>query len=1043
MDEIQYSDEYIEALEEELREQKAGRDEILAELNAVYGSTTYRIGSLARTVMRDPVRAVKVANRVLKTTGRFSPRAVRSLRAATPRNLFTPNSEYKKWQAKFEPSSHQLDVQRKKSTTFKKKPKYSIITPVFQPPKDVLIDLLDSVLAQTYTNFELCLGEFSQDRITCEILKEYSKRDDRIKVKLFKDNDGISENSNKCFEMATGEYIALLDHDDLLSPDALYENTLLINEKDYDFIYSDKDKVDEEGNRFDPMFKPDWSPEIMLTANYLTHLNVFKKSLVEEIGGWDRTTDGAQDWDLFLRIIARSKHIGHIPKILYHWRVIATSTAHSISTKPYALEGQRKALLKHIETLGIQKPVIKHSKTGALSLLWGDSQLKNKIIHCIVLADEESLGKATKLQKKLAKIRHLNKDTISIFIQNEENNLGDLVNKYKKKVDVLLFMDARIKSMGRRRWLDELLGWLYVPGVGIVSPQTYNKYGVFFEAGRVLGAGSSSTPLFAGETYTPGMLGYREWSRNTLLPSMYCFAINTKCLDKVEVKQIGIQGIRELALKVINNGYRIVITPYDWATVDLTSIYEPSMSRNNKNLIRKIIPQLNDPYYSKNLSVETPYIGFNLQTEKERTATFVKMLNVPVEYDPTAKAKQEVDNARRSFPLVGYRRDAYILSKTIDYVPDDITRSQKITKNSASIPYVKTAIWMLPNFTTVYAGLKNIFALAIELSKQENTQHTFYVASYEDITLVRNLVAKSFPELSQSRIVNAEEYKEIRNESFTIGVCTLWTTAYDLLKNNNVERKIYIVQDNETRFYPSGSIQSLVQATYKFGFWAIAGTDALKEWYESSSGNAKAATLASKLDIDVYMKASRRKLITPREVPRIIFYARPEAPRNGFELGVNALNILAQRMNGKVDIVLAGADFDLTQYTSLHPSIRTAGKVAYKDLPKFYTSFDSALFLMFSEHPGVFGIEMMASSCPVVVNKHTNAMWKELYRDRETCIIANPSASSIAEALYESITNSELRRKIVANGRKIAQKYHQTDYSKQAEKIVGFIKEGF
>ena len=176
---------------------------------------------------------------------------------------------------------------------------------------------------QVYDNWELCIADGgSPERQVRKVLEEYTAKDLRIKVNFLPQNKGIAGNSNEALSLATGEFVALLGHNDELAPFALYEVVRCLNENaDSDFIYSDRDKIAASGKRrFEPFFKPDWSPELMLSANYLTHLCVIRKSLIDEAGGFSTETDGVQDWDLFLRVTEKTQRIHHIPKILYHWR---------------------------------------------------------------------------------------------------------------------------------------------------------------------------------------------------------------------------------------------------------------------------------------------------------------------------------------------------------------------------------------------------------------------------------------------------------------------------------------------------------------------------------------------------------------------------------------------------------------------------------------------------------------------------------------------------------------------------------------------------
>lgn len=1039
IDDLKYSEDYIEELENELRELRIGHNHLTNELGAIYGSRTYRVGNLARVIYRDPKRVIRKAAKVAKSTGGISPRALRYFKSSTPHDSSIIQAAYKQWQDDFEPKKTELNQQRENVKKFKKQPVFSIITPVFKPPQDVLIELIESVLGQTYPFFELCLGEFAGDEKTRKILQEYSERDSRIKVEFFNENEGISANSNNCLKLATGQYIGLLDHDDLLSPDALYENAAMINLKDYDFIYSDKDKIDEKGLRFDPMFKPDWSPELMLTANYLTHFNVFKRSTLEKIGGWDKQTDGAQDWDLFFRLISKSKNIGHIPKILYHWRVIATSTALSITTKPYALEGQRRAIAKYIDYLGIMQPEVRHSKQGALSLRWGHNTTEGKKIHFIISTEHETLGNAYRLQKKLTRTKYFNKN-ITIINENSEDSFGSKVRILANENDALIFINPNVTAFERPEWIEELLGWLSLPGVGVVSPHVYSRFGYFLEGGRIVGMGSAATPLFAGDTYIPGIFGYREWSRNVTLPSMNCFAVSASALKSIEIGQSGIQGLREIVLKLALDDYRVVVTPFDSVTLSQPAIYEPVMSDKNQRLIKKLLPDLRDPFYSDNLSVNYKYPMFNKKEEVNfRVELQESYLSKVIEYDPAQENIQDLAVKQEALRLVGYRRDAYILSKIADCTTEEILESKKITDDSSAISKIDTAIWYLPNFTTMYAGLKNIFALANRLMNDEGTKHTFYIATQENVDHIRDLVSSVYPSLADARYINAKEYGQAKMSSHTIGICSLWTTAYDLLKNNKLQRKLYLIQDDERSFYPRGTLYGLVNSSYEFGFWGITGTDALSNMYRSEFKQQHTVTLGSELDLKSYLSTNRNY---KNKIPRVLFYARPDAPRNGFELGLNGLNRLAEKMKEQVEIVLAGADFDVSQYANVNNCIKQAGKVPYTELASFYTSFDAALFLMFSEHPGVFALEMMASSCPVVVNKHHNEAWSELYVDKETCLVATPTASSIAESLHQVLTDLSLRETLIKNGHKLAQRHDNHLYETQVQKTISIIKNG-
>ena len=283
------------------------------------------------------------------------------------------NQQYQIWLKKNYPTKKELEKQNAESKKFKYQPKISLITPVYNPEKKHLVECIESVLNQSYPNWELCLvDDASTKKYVQEVLNNYSKKDKRIKVKFRDKNGHICVASNDALKMAKGEYIGLLDHDDFLWPNALYEVVKLINQKPHvQFIYSDEDKLDYDGKtHVDPFFKPDWSPDYLRSINYITHFTVLKKSLIEKIGGFRLGTEGAQDWDLFLRAsfyleknighchpLDKKNPIQHISTILYSWRKTLQSTAsekYASTVKNYAYKNQKKVLENDLKRRGYE-----------------------------------------------------------------------------------------------------------------------------------------------------------------------------------------------------------------------------------------------------------------------------------------------------------------------------------------------------------------------------------------------------------------------------------------------------------------------------------------------------------------------------------------------------------------------------------------------------------------------------------------------------------------------------------------------------------------
>lgn len=257
---------------------------------------------------------------------------------------------YEAWIRTFEPSEIEIANQRDDSEKFSYRPLISILVPTYETDKKMLIEMIESVIYQTYGNWELCIADGnSKDPNVKEVLDAYKQKDNRIKVKYLEDNKGIIGNSNEALDMCTGDYISLLDHDDTLAPFALYEIVKVINEEKADFIYSDEDKINRRGDRrYFPHFKPDWSPDTLRSYNYITHLVTIKEELLRGVGGFRVGFEGSQDHDLILRATSAAEKISHISKILYHWRAHENSVAGSGEAKLYAFESGKRAVEQNL-----------------------------------------------------------------------------------------------------------------------------------------------------------------------------------------------------------------------------------------------------------------------------------------------------------------------------------------------------------------------------------------------------------------------------------------------------------------------------------------------------------------------------------------------------------------------------------------------------------------------------------------------------------------------------------------------------------------------
>ncbi|HHX0254549.1 TPA: glycosyltransferase family 2 protein [Enterococcus faecalis] len=277
-------------------------------------------------------------------------------------------ASYPNWLARNEVLD--IEAMTQEIATFHYQPKISIAMPVYNVEEKWLRLCIDSILNQVYTNWELCMADdASTDPNVKKILTEYQQLDERIRIVFREQNGHISEATNSALAIATGEFVALLDNDDELAINAFYEVVKVLNENpELDLIYSDEDKIDMDGNRSDPAFKPDWSPDLLLGTNYISHLGVYRRSVLEEIGGFRKGYEGSQDYDLVLRFTEKTtkERIKHIPKVLYYWRMLPTSTAVDQGSKGYAFE----AGLRAVQDALVRRGINGHATHGAANGLY-------------------------------------------------------------------------------------------------------------------------------------------------------------------------------------------------------------------------------------------------------------------------------------------------------------------------------------------------------------------------------------------------------------------------------------------------------------------------------------------------------------------------------------------------------------------------------------------------------------------------------------------------------------------------------------------------
>lgn len=544
---------------------------------------------------------------------------------------------YGLWIARNEPTVEGLRQMRRAAGNFAVRPRISIAVPVYKTPIALLTRCIESVMEQTYPTWELCLADDGSNDATLDaLLQQYSKRDARIRVVTLPRNLGISGATNAALSLATGEYVAFLDHDDELAAFALSEVVQAVNENpDTDLFYSDEDKIDEQGRRYDAFFKPDWSPDLFHSCNYICHLAVMKRSLAESLGGLDESYSGAQDYEFFLRASERTQKIGRIPKVLYHWRAVAGSAAKAPEEKPAASADGRRALAAYVERsvpgacveetgvcrYRVRYPIAHDPRVSILMPTGGHKNVFRAVEgvlektayknYEIVLIDNSRNERVKEYASRLA----AHKAPVQyVDWRGKPFNFSQMNNAAARAVSspYILFLNDDTTVIAAE-WLTAMLEHAQRPEVGAVGAQLWYPNNLIQHAGVVMGIYGNCSHAFKG---VPGELPHYYFDFPNLVRN--CSAVTGACLlvarekffeagafDEVNLA-VAFQDV-DLCLKLLELGYRNLYTPYaklyhyESATkTEKDKIPDPAEDAFMKKKWARYIAD--DPYYNPNLA---------------------------------------------------------------------------------------------------------------------------------------------------------------------------------------------------------------------------------------------------------------------------------------------------------------------------------------------------------------------------------------------------------------------------------------------------------
>lgn len=485
------------------------------------------------------------------------------------------------------------ELEQQKKVQFPRNVKFSILVPLYNTPEKFLREMIQSVIDQTYANWELCLADGSDNdhADVGKICLQYVKRDKRIVYKKLEKNLGISGNTNACIEMSSGEYIALFDHDDLLHPAALYEMMVAVCEKNADMIYTDENTFrNTPEDAYTPHFKPDYSPDLLRSYNYICHFTAFSRELLEKAGGGFRSEfDGSQDYDLILRLTEKAQCVAHIPKILYYWRCHSNSVASDISAKPYTMTAAKRALQEHLDRVGLKGKV---QDAAAASTYRIEYEIDGDPLISILIPNKDHIDDLQKCIDSICeKSTYRNWEIVVIENNSTEQETFDYYEQIQKDERIRVvtwtseFNYSAINNFGAKSargeymlllnndveiitpdWLEQMLMFAQRKDVGAVGAMLYYPDDTIQHAGVIVGLGG-----VAGHShkYFPrnhkGYMFRLTVAQNYSCVTAACVMIRRDVWETIdgldEAFKVAFNDV-DMCMRIRKAGYLVVWTPY-------------------------------------------------------------------------------------------------------------------------------------------------------------------------------------------------------------------------------------------------------------------------------------------------------------------------------------------------------------------------------------------------------------------------------------------------------------------------------------------------
>lgn len=863
--------------------------------------------------------------------------------------------------------------------------KFSILIPTYNVEPIWLEKALTSIWAQNYSNWEVCIVD---DCSTLESTKEYLRgvTDTRIRVEFSSENEGISGATNRAAQMADGDYILLMDNDDVLQPEAFYLFAKKILETDADIVYSDHDIIDENDARSNPILKPDWSPDLINCQMYIGHLLGFRKSLYDEVGGFNSDYNGSQDYDLFLRMAERASKIEHVQKVLYSWRSLPSSTATNPGSKPYAQTAGLNAVQAHLDRTygegnawvdetdnlfvydtrykidGNPKVSIIIPTKDHIDLL---SQCVDSIINVstysnyeiIILNnnsdEQESYEYFEDIQKK-----HENVTVYNIFLEFNWSMLNNL-GMQRATGDVYIFLNNDTEVISPD-WMTRLVENALRDEVGVVGPLLLYEDDTIQHAGVVIGMNGwadhvfkAMNPVHLGTPYVSPMV-----TRNVLAVTGACLAVSKKTIEKIGPfsEEFLICGSDvELGIRAYQNGLQNVYTPF------VRLHHYESKSRDS------FVPECD---FVMSERTYAPYRGkdpfFNPQLDYMKAEPTVDYTKCP-EYEPVVIPNVPATN--------------YFIPEATKFIFRKFEYPRK--RINLLIPSI--------NPENVFGGISTALKFFEELCERSGLDRRIILVDMapneEGINLYKDRY--TFVDCNNDSVEPCQivPYADRFGKSIPVSendffIETGWWTAFALQEAYEVFEKdgyapnpfIYFIQDYEPGFYPWSSRYVMSEATYRSPYKQIAVINSSE--LHSHMKRLGYSFYKEFVFEPVFNAGLKKYFLENKDNPfkkkkQLLIYGRPGTVRNAFELNVMALSDWVWKQPGieEWEILSAGESFDDIDLGN-GKILKSLGKLTIEEYAKILSESYVGISLMVSPHPSYPPLEMATYGVKVITNNY-------------------------------------------------------------------------